>query len=339
MSDLLELKERVRHFYGKYEVYIVPVLKFILALTTFLMISNSFGYMKKISGLPVNLVIALLCSILPINTIVLFAMVLLLLHLYALSLEVCVIGLLVFLLIGLLYFRFSPKDGHYTILTPISFVLHIPYMMPVSIGLLRSPASAVSVLSGTVVYYFLSGVKDNSALLSEVQDESGSATSKFVIALNQLIGNKEMYLVLAAFVLIMILVYVIRRMSVDHAWSIAIITGILIGFAVLFTGYMILGIQGKTLWLVLGSVISLVIGFIQQFIFFNLDYTRTERVQFEDDEYYYYVKAVPKLYVTTTEKQVKSFGGKDKGQMKNRDRISKDELAKDMDIDKDLLDF
>ena len=72
---------------------------------------------------------------------------------------------------------------------------------------------------------------------------------------------------------------------------------------------------------------------VLQFLFFNLDYTRTERVQFEDDEYYYYVKAVPKMYVPTTEKQVKSFGGRE------RERISRRELAEEMDIDKDLLDI
>lgn len=38
---------------------------------------------------------------------------------------------------------------------------------------------------------------------------------------------------------------------------------------------------------------------------FNLDYARTEKVQFEDDEYYYYVKAVPKMAVAVPEKRVK----------------------------------
>ena len=39
--------------------------------------------------------------------------------------------------------------------------------------------------------------------------------------------------------------------------------------------------------------------------FFSVDYSRTENVQFEDDEYYYYVKAVPKVGVQMPEKQVK----------------------------------
>lgn len=34
---------------------------------------------------------------------------------------------------------------------------------------------------------------------------------------------------------------------------------------------------------------------------FSVDYARSERLQFEDDEYYYYVKAIPKVAVTTPE--------------------------------------
>ena len=38
-----------------------------------------------------------------------------------------------------------------------------------------------------------------------------------------------------------------------------------------------------------------------------VDYARSERLQFEDDEYYYYVKAIPKVAMTTPEKTVKKI--------------------------------
>lgn len=336
MSDILEWRERVIHFFGKYEVYIVPVIKFILAFVTFFLIGKNIGYMGKINSLPVTLVAALLCAVLPVNAIVIFAMGMILANLYALSIEVCLVALLIFVVIGLLYFRFAPKDGYFTMLTPICFSLHIPYAVPVSAGLLKGPYSIVSVLCGTVVYYFISGVKENAVLLGRVDEEGASVASKFVAALNQLIGNREMYLVMAAFVLMVVLVYAIRRMSVDYAWTIAVVTGVLIEFIVLFSGFTVLGISGKTMWLIIGNIISLLLGLLLQFVFFNLDYTRTERVQFEDDEYYYYVKAIPKLYVTTAEKQIKSFGG---GDGRARERISREELAEEMEIDKELLDL
>ena len=42
-----------------------------------------------------------------------------------------------------------------------------------------------------------------------------------------------------------------------------------------------------------------------QFFRCIIDYTGVEYVEFEDDDYYYYVKAVPKASVTIPEKTVK----------------------------------
>ena len=59
--------------------------------------------------------------------------------------------------------------------------------------------------------------------------------------------------------------------------------------------------------MIVGSLVSAVLAFILQLVVFSLDYTRTEYVQFEDDEYYYYVKAVPKISITVSEKKVKKI--------------------------------
>ena len=41
-----------------------------------------------------------------------------------------------------------------------------------------------------------------------------------------------------------------------------------------------------------------------------MDYKHTENVQFEDDDYYYYVKAIPKNKVAAPDRKVKSITGK-----------------------------
>lgn len=334
MTVLLEWKEKLTRFFGKYEVYIVPVIKFILALAVFLLINQNIGYMKRLSGMPVTLILALLCAVFPMNAIVVLAALLCIAHLYALSLEVCVVAIVLLLVIVCLYFRFSPKDGYYTVLTPLAFALHIPYTMPISVGLLRNPISVMSVISGTVVYYFMRGIKENETLLSGTQEDT-AGPSAMSIALNQLLGNKEMYLVLLTLILIAVVVYFVRRLSVNHAWTIAIIAAVLIGLIVLMTGFFLLGIKERMVWIAVGNIVSGLIAMIQQFLFFNLDYNRTERVQFEDDEYYYYVKAVPKIYVSGKDKQVRHISHKDRGDKK--ERISRKALAEEMDIDEELL--
>ena len=99
--------------------------------------------------------------------------------------------------------------------------------------------------------------------------------------------------------------------------------------------------------MIIGSVISGVIAMIIQFLFFNLDYSRTERLQFEDDDYYYYVKAVPKKMVAVREVTVKHFGNTasmGKRIDHSRSVLSPEEeensrkvIAKELDIDEDLL--
>ena len=220
--------------------------------------------------------------------------------------------------------------------------------MPVACSLLRNVYSVIAIVCGTVVYYFFDGIHQNAATLMNVTSEKDTtAQSKFDISVGQLLNNKEMFLVIAIFVVTAMVVYIVRRMEVDHAWTLAIVSGVLIEVAGLFVGFIVLNISGKTAGLLIGSIISLLIGFLIQFLFMNLDYARTERVQFEDDDYYYYVKAVPKKMVAVKEVTVKHFGntasmGKRIDHSKRKlteeeEETSRKVIARELDIDEDLL--
>ncbi len=44
-------------------------------------------------------------------------------------------------------------------------------------------------------------------------------------------------------------------------------------------------------------IVSIAIALIIQFLYNVIDYTREETFEFEDEEYYYYVRAIPKVSV------------------------------------------
>ena len=348
MTKLLEMKDQLIRFYSKYENYLFPAVKFVIAFVLFATINHDLGFMAKISTWPVALVLAVVCAILPVNAIIWISALLVLADMYALSMEVAVTTLILFAALFFLYFRFAPKDGIVAVLTPVCFKLRISYVMPVACSLLRGAYSVIAVVCGTVVYYFLEGIHQNAATLMNVTSEKDTAAqSKFDISVGQFLNNKEMFLVIAIFVVTAIVVYIVRRMEVDHAWTLAIISGVLIEIAGLFVGFIVLNISGKTVSLLVGSIISLLIDFVIQFLFMNLDYARTERVQFEDDDYYYYVKAVPKKMVAVKEVTVKHFGntasmGKRIDHSKRKlteeeEETSRKVIAKELDIDEDLL--
>ena len=341
MNKLLEIKDKAVKFYGEYENYIFPVIKFVIAFAAFLTIDLNIGYMIQISSLPVALVLALLCALFPPNTAIFIASVMILLDMYALSIEVAAITFVLFIVLYFLYFRFAPKDNMVTLLTPVCFQLHIPYVMPVAAGLLRKAYSVIAIVCGTLVYYFLDGIRQNASALAEVTDKKGGSATKLNVTMGQLLENKEMLLVMVVFVITTLVVYQVRRLNINNSWNIATVAGILIQFVLLLVGYLVLGMTSRIVWLIVGSIISLLVGVIIRFIFMDLDYARTENVQFEDDEYYYYVKAVPKKMIATEEKVVKHFGstgslGK-KIPKHNQENISRKSIARELDIDEDIF--
>ena len=168
-----------------------------------------------------------------------------------------------------------------------------------------TPFSAVSVASGTVVYYTVSYIINNASMLGTFEDDG--ALEKFRYIIDGMLGNKAMYVTLVAFVATVIVVYFIRRLSVDYAWTIAIVTGALLDVLVMLFGDLMYNTNLSIVGLIVGSVVSAALAKILEFFVFNVDYSRTEYVQFEDDEYYYYVKAVPKNTVAAPQKRVKTI--------------------------------
>jgi len=60
---------------------------------------------------------------------------------------------------------------------------------------------------------------------------------------------------------------------------------------------------------------------IVQFFKTVVDYSRVENTQFEDDEYYYYVKAVPKIVMAKQQKSVRKINASSQDSMED-DTIS-----------------
>ena len=111
--------------------------------------------------------------------------------------------------------------------------------------------------------------------------------------------------VIAAFSVTIIVVYFLRRLSVNYAWTIAMIAGAMVNIVILLMGDLLYDINISVFGILAGSILALLVAKVIEFFRFCVDYSRTEKVQYEDDEYYYYVKAVPKMTVTAPTNTVK----------------------------------
>lgn len=305
MTALLELRENLKKIYSRNEAFILPVIKFLLGVIVLSIINGKMGYMTKLDNMAIVLIVSLLCSFLPTGFMAFFAMMFAVLHMYELSIETAAVGLVVFLLLYLLFLRFTAKEALVVVLTPVLCMLKLPYVMPVAMGLIGTPASCVSVGCGVVVYYLLQTVITNAPTINSMGAEE--ATAKLRLLIDGMLGNKAMLVMIAAFAITVIVVYLIRRMSVDHSWTIAMVAGVMIEVMILLVGDLMYDTNLSIVSALLGAVVTLIACKIIEFFRFCLDYSRTEKVQFEDDEYYYYVKAVPKMTVAAPTNTVKKI--------------------------------
>lgn len=308
MTNLLVFKEQLVGFFSRFETYIVAVLRFFVALIALLIVNSKLGYMSKIDNGAIVLIVSLLCSFLPMNLIVLIIAAMVLLHVYALSLECALIVAFVFVIMFVLYFRFSPRDAVAVILTPICFMFKIPYVVPMTLGFLGTPMSCISVGCGTVAYFMLDYIKENADQIASLSTDTESALGSFKYLIDGLLGSDKMLLLVITFAVVVVAEFMIKSLPVDFSWKIGLGLGAVVNILVILIGCSALEVDMSIGGVFVGTLISVLVVLIIQFFVFNVDYSRTENVQFEDDEYYYYVKAIPKMSVEAPDVNVTRMG-------------------------------
>lgn len=308
MTSLLEIKQYLKIFYSKYDIYLIPAMKFVLAFFSFLFLNGQIGFMERVASPAVSLLLALLCSFLPVNLIAVFGGALVCAHAYALSLETLAVAAGVLFIMYALYFRVAPGHGYILVLTPMAFFLHIPHVMPLVLGLVGGPVCAVPLACGTICYYLMDYMKNNEKMLSSSETEKMSERLLYLV--ENVLNNKNMLLTVLVFAVTLTIVYVIRRMSVDYSWYIAICAGAVINVVLFLIGGLVMRASVSVGSVLLGTLAGLLIALAVEFFVRSVDYSRTEYTQFEDDEYYYYVKAVPKMSIAVADKKVKRINSR-----------------------------
>lgn len=342
MSSLLEWKKKLQMIYAEYSMYIDKGICFILALTTFMMISSKIGFMEKLASPVIAVGLAAVCTFLPLNVTVLIAAALMLVHMFSLSMIIAGVAAILLLLMFIFYFRFTPKRAIILLLTPIALSLKIPVLLPIVFGLIGNPVYIVPLSCGTIVYYLVKFTKEYAGVMSNAGKES--MLNVAIGFTKQIMTSKEMWFVVVAMTLCLLIVYLVRKLPIDYAWAIAAVSGVVAYIAVTVTGNVVFDTGVNYVTLIFGSIVATAIGLVLEFLVFSVDYSRTETLQFEDDEYYYYVKAVPKLSVSAKEKRVKRINKRQEtGTMedeaerpngKAEQDPQKIQLTGDVDIDK-----
>lgn len=321
MTALLELKQKIKGVYGQYEMYFLPVLKFILAMVYFVWINANMGYMSQLDNIFLVVILGLICSILPSAAMMYVGFVLILGHSYALGIEVAGFMLVLILLMLIFFLRFSGGQNVTFVFTPLSFGFSIPALLPIGAGLLGTSLSAIPAACGTVMYYFIRFLRAQSSILTNTELEM---TDKLQIMADGLVQNWGMWITLVIFVAVTLLVNLIRTRAFDHAWRISIIAGGVAYVFIMLVGSFCLNLNATVAMvpLLICTFIAVLLALVLEFFVFGGDYSRAERLEYDDDEYFYYVKAVPKASVATSERSIKKINAEPIREERKTEEIS-----------------
>ena len=295
MLSLLIFKEKIRLIYGKYSMFILPIFKFALILVALILMNINIGYLDILKNPFFIFIIAVFCSVLPFSAISVILSIYLLSDMFSVSIDMFLLIGIYLLVIGILYYGFKPGNSYLIVVVPLLFTLKIPYVLPIVLGLGTGILTVIPLSAGIILYYLLLYVKNNIGTLTN--GITSDLSVRYFQILNSILSNKIMYIMLLAFALSLVIVYLIHNLSINYSWEIAIVSGMVSLLLFIFMGEFIMNITLSIMELLFGLIISLVLAYIYKFFIFNIDYTRTEYTQFEDDEYYYYVKAVPKISI------------------------------------------
>lgn len=302
---LINFKETVFRWYEKREKIIRPVFKGLVAFAVLFMTFRMFPYRPVAHFYVILAALSLLSAFLPFSLLYYLASGVILYNLWEVSFDIFAAFAIFLVVCAVGYFRIDGDYSYLSAIVPVLFFCNagiaVPAVLAVAIGLEALFPTAV----GVIVYYFSLSIKDASLVLG------GSDSSGVGIGLQQVvksISSDKMFMVMIVSVCAVILITsLLRRAFYERAWLVAGTIGNTAVACLVFAGCMYCDIE-ITVWLVIvEAVAGMLLCLVVEFFRGIGDVSRAEKTVFEDEEYIYYVKAVPKLKVSQPEPNVKNM--------------------------------
>lgn len=295
LVKLLEIRTVLLTIYQKIRFIINPVVKLFVSFMVFSSINGSIGYDTRFTGSAITMLLAMICAVLPGGVMVFCAMALTLVHILSVSVFLAAILVLAFLILYCLLLRFTPKYIVAVVLLPLLAKYNLHYAVPLVLGCITNPLAILPTVSGVFVYYMMEIIK--AAAQRQVEMNLEDILQLYLDIADAVMADKKMYIMMIVFAMVILVVYIIRQFSFDYSFVISIGAGVVVnilGFLISDLRFNVTVQVGTLLWM---SIVSGFVAYLVEFMKRVLDYSGIERVQFEDDDYYYFVKAVPKLEV------------------------------------------
>ncbi len=295
MKELYTWRDKAVELYSTKTKIFEIVGRLLIGLMVFSYINNHLGYMDLLNKGIVVLGLSAVCAVLPLAFLAVIAMAVSLLHMYSVSMVITGCVAVIYLLMFIVYFRFTSELVLVALLTPIALAMNIPYVLPIACGLLVGPTAVIPMSCGVVVYYMVNIVEGMATAGGIGELSMDGVLSDALTFSTEILDCKEMIFFIVVLSVGLWVTTGVRRIHMNYAWKIAMGSGVVAMVIAATISSNILEPEVGFGSLFFGSILAILIGIVVEFLFLSVDYKKTEYLEFEDDEYYYCVKAIPRV--------------------------------------------
>jgi len=316
MEMVLVARETVVKYFKRFEVFILPILKFFLGWFVFSRILNIGhthdmleAFSEAMSPTMLTMLFALLFTVMPTNLSWLLIIFSITVQVSA-SIDVAIAVFVFLFLIFLFYGRMAVKESFLILFVILAYAFNIPYLIPLIVGLYFPVTAVVPVVIGVfinsqipVMFELMGGEgvgvdfadMDIPDMLTELP---AVFTESYSTIMESILSSRVWVFEAVIFAMVVIVVYFVSRQAIDYAKEIAIGLGCVMtifGFILMTVATDVeMSILPMILWTLVCGLIALFIRLFDSI----LNYQKAESVQFEDDTNYYHVRIVPKVIMS-----------------------------------------
>lgn len=301
MKTIITVWKKIEEFYYAHKTILNYVFRVVVLFVSLLLLKNHTGYNTLLTNFWVIVAISVLGAFAPYKYFLLILLAYTAVQMYSISLAVGIVVTIIFVIMYLLFFRYSPNYAMVMILTPILFIIRLELLVPLLLAIMSPAISGITILFGTIFFYIVKFVDINATAISSTVGMDELAKGQMLI--EGVFSGYEFLFMTIIMIAVFLVVHFLKKISVNYSNEIAIASGTGMFIVLTIAAELLFGdlTTSKLLGYTLGAIGTGVIAYIINMIKNPLDYTRTELVEFEDEEYQYYVRAVPKA---TFEKEI-----------------------------------
>ena len=305
MNLLSTIKNKLDEYYVKHPLLTGYIVRFALSIVVLFLLRANIGFNDILTNVVFVIVYSLVCCFIPAKLMTLALVAYAIVQLFSLSVGIGVVSCLLFVIMYLVDFRFDEKTGYAIVLIPLLCMVRMPFLIPVVLAVTAPLGSLVSVILGFVAYYYLHYIQINTAVFLGASENS--EISKMSMVLQGLFSYREMWYMLGCVLLAFVATYYLKKININRSSQVAVAIGSGIYLIMILLCNLVFDSMNynKLIWYVASTVLTIIVGMIIADLVLPLDYSRTVLLEFEDEEYKYYVRAVPKAVVTKKSVKIK----------------------------------